>query len=103
MKTTFFSISNFNRKIKAQVIEAVNSFFLSKYITPNKIPFSILKWQNKRFTLEDKKFFHLLSLTENIEYSELLLDSDEVLLGVYSFFSIWKMSELITPKKGTLL
>ena len=62
-KRHFFSISNFNRKIKAQVIEVVNWFFLSKYITPNKIPFSILKWQNKRFTLEDKKRFHLVIYT----------------------------------------
>ena len=115
VKTTFFGIVNLNRQTAAQVMDIVNQFFLAKNITLDKMLFSVLDGTNtmsgKKNGLERRiRNFSLFNIyinyrnhrlalclphfLKNIEYAELLLDYDAVLLGVRKMFRYSPKKEL---------
>ena len=117
VKMNFFGIVNLNGKTAAQVMDVVNQFFLTKNVQLDKILFSVLDGTNamsgKKNSLQRRirNFLpfsiyincsnHRLALClphlmKYIEYAELLLDYDAVLLGM------WKMFHY-SPKKGATM
>ena len=107
VKTTFLGIVNLNGKSAAHVMVAVSQFFLAKNIKLDQILFSVLDGNNamsgKKNGLQRRRrnfspfniyincrnhrlALCLPHLMKNIEYAELLLDEDAVLLGVWKMF-----------------